>query len=56
MAEQKLIAVSEYIATEGNLTNEDQEYFEYEIRSLQLENPSNCQQGLRVFLMLNIPH
>ena len=37
---QKLIAVSEYIATEGNPTNEYQEYFEHAIRSLQLENPT----------------
>ena len=41
VTEQKLIAVSEYIATESNPTNEYQEYFEYVIRSLQLENTSN---------------
>ena len=52
VTEQELIAVSEYIATESNPTNEYQEYFEYAIRSLQLENPSNYQQGLEVFLML----
>ena len=52
VTEQKLIAVSQYIATESNPTNEYQEYFEYAIRSLRLENPSNYQQGLDVFLML----
>ena len=52
VTEWKLIAVSEYIATESNPTNEYQGYFEYLIRSLQLENPSNYQQGLEVFLML----
>ena len=52
VTEQEPIAVSEYIATESNPTNEYQEYFEYAIRSFQLENPSNYQQELEVFLML----
>ena len=56
VTEQEPIAVSEYIATESNPTNEYQEYFEYAIRSLQLENPSNYQQGLEVFLMLKHTH
>ena len=52
VTEQKLIAISEYITTENNPTNKYQEYFEHAISSLQLENPSNYQQGLEVFLML----
>ena len=52
LTEQKLIAISEYIATESHPTNKYQEYFDYAIRSLQLKNPSNYQQGLEVFLML----
>ena len=43
--EQTLIAVSDYIATESNPANEYQEYFEYAIRSLQLENPSTISKG-----------
>ena len=39
VTEQKIIVVSEYIATESNPTNECQEYFEYVVRSLQLEMP-----------------
>ena len=45
VTEQKLIAVSEYVATESDPTNECQEYFEYAIRSLQLEMPETINKG-----------
>ena len=38
-----------YVSPDNNVLDEYQEYFEYVIRRLQLENPSNYEQVLLIF-------
>ena len=41
-----------YVSPDNNVLNEYQEYFEYVIRRLQLENLSNYQHALQLFGVL----
>ena len=52
VSDQQINAVLGYVSPDNNVLNEYQEYFEYVIRRLQLENPSNYQQALQLFGVL----
>ena len=49
---QQINAVLGYVSPDKNVLNEYQEYFEYVIRRLQLENPSSYQPALQLFNVL----
>ena len=50
--DQQINVVLGYASPDNNVLNEYQEYFEYVIRRLQLENPSNYQHALQLFGVL----
>ena len=52
VSDQQINAVLGYVSPDNNVLNEYQEYFEYVIRRLQLENPSNSQYALQLFGVL----
>ena len=52
---QQINAVLGYVSPDKNVLNEYQEYFEYVIRLLQLENHSNYQHALQLYGVLNDP-
>ena len=52
VSDQQINAVLGYVSPDNNVLNEYQEYFEYVIIRLQLENPSNYQHGLQLFGVL----
>ena len=51
-SDQQINAVLGYVSPDNNVLNEYQEYFEYVIRRLQLENPCNYQHALQLFGVL----
>ena len=52
VSDQQVNAVLGYVSPDNNVLNEYQEYFEYVIRRLQLENPSNYQHAFQLFGVL----
>ena len=55
VSDQQNNAVLGYVSPVNNVLNECQEYFEYVIRRLQLENSSNYQHALQFFGVLKDP-
>ena len=51
-SDQQISTVLGYVSPDNNVLNEYQEYFEYLIRRLQLENPSNYHHSLQLFCVL----
>ena len=52
VSDQQINAVLGYVSLDNNVLNEYQEYFEYVIRRLQIENPFNYQHALQLFGVL----
>ena len=50
--DQQVNTVSGYVSPDNNVLNEYQEYFEYVVRRLQVENLSNYQHALQFFGVL----
>ena len=52
VSDQQISSVLGYVSPNNNVLNEYQEYFDYLIRRLQLENPLNYQHALQLFGVL----